>query len=294
MPIRINLLAEQQAAEDARRRDPVKRAIWIGSGLVMVMVFWAVSLQFRVVSARAELNRYEVKLQTLEEDSKEARGDWATTSQLESRIANLQRYSTNRFFSATILDALQQVALDDVRVVHLQSVHSYSTNSETTFRTNLVIPVATRKAWQFWKAAEPSADVLSVVSNQIAAITNKVDALKTAVPLTTKIDISTNDNQATARIEITKPVTAAEQVVLTIRARDYSNPMGKRVDAFSKSIATHPYFTQRLYQREGEGIRLKERAIQPDLDQTDPVSPGKPFVPFIIECRYRDTLRANE
>ena len=29
MPIRLNLLAEAQAAEDLRRRDPVKRALWL-------------------------------------------------------------------------------------------------------------------------------------------------------------------------------------------------------------------------------------------------------------------------
>src|SRR5512133_552686 len=79
MPIRINLLAEQQAAEEARRRDPVKRALWVGGGLVALMVVWIVLLQLRLASAKAELNRYESKLQTVEEDSKEIRADWAAT-----------------------------------------------------------------------------------------------------------------------------------------------------------------------------------------------------------------------
>src|SRR5690348_13753192 len=110
MPIRINLLAEQQAAEEARRRDPVKRALWVGGGLVTLTIFWIVLLQMRLASARAELSRYEAKLQAVEENSKEARLQWASASQIETRIANLQRYSTNRFFSATLLDALQQLA----------------------------------------------------------------------------------------------------------------------------------------------------------------------------------------
>jgi len=41
MPIRLNLLAEAQAAEEARRRDPVKRAIWIGALLVSVVLVWS-------------------------------------------------------------------------------------------------------------------------------------------------------------------------------------------------------------------------------------------------------------
>lgn len=41
MPIRLNLLAEAQAMEEMRRRDPVKRAIWVGSLLVAVALAWA-------------------------------------------------------------------------------------------------------------------------------------------------------------------------------------------------------------------------------------------------------------
>ena len=41
MPIHINLLAEAQAAEELRRRDPVKRAIFIGISLVIVALMWS-------------------------------------------------------------------------------------------------------------------------------------------------------------------------------------------------------------------------------------------------------------
>jgi len=40
MPIRINLLAEALAEEDLRRRDPVKRAIFIGAFLVALSLVW--------------------------------------------------------------------------------------------------------------------------------------------------------------------------------------------------------------------------------------------------------------
>ena len=38
MPIRINLLAEMQALEDQRRRDPVKRVFLTGIVLVSMML----------------------------------------------------------------------------------------------------------------------------------------------------------------------------------------------------------------------------------------------------------------
>jgi hypothetical protein len=295
MPIRINFLAEQLEAEEARRRDPVKRAFWVGGALVGVMLLWIASLQVRVVSAKGELSRYEAKLASVEENSKEARMSWAATGELENRLANLQRYSTNRFFCAAFLDALQQVVLDDVRVIQLQSAHSYATNPPSSFKTNLVFPVPTRPRWySFWRSAVAQTNVQTLLSNQIALITNKVEALKTTVPLISKVDWTTNRQQVTAQVEITKPLTAVEQVVLTIKARDYGNPSGRRVDEFSKAIATQPYFAQRLLQEDGQGIRLRERAIQPELDAVDPTNPGKPYIPFVIECRYRDTLRANE
>ncbi len=294
MPIRINLLAEHQAAEEARRRDPLKRALWIGSGLVTAMLLWMAILQLRLASARAGLSRYDATLQVVEENSKEARLDWTTAGQLESRIANLQRYSTNRFFSAEVLDAIQQVVLDDVRVMQVQTMHTYSNNASSTFATNLVFPLPARKAWQFWSSRSAAPNILGLLSNQIAGITGRVESLKTPVELITKVVVTTNDSKATAKVEIVKPVTSSEHVVLTIRARDYSNSPGRRVDEFSKAILKHPYFAQRLREGEGEGIRLRERAIQWELDATDPISPSRPFVPFVIECRYRETLRANE
>jgi hypothetical protein len=294
MPIRINLLAEQLEAEEARRRDPVKRALWVGGALAALMGLWILVLQFRVVSSKAELSRYESRLAAVEENSKEARQDWAATGQLEHRLGNLQRYSTNRFFCATVLDALQQVVLDDVRVTQLQSVHAYATNAQSTYKTNLVFPITSKKGWLFSRSAGPQTNILTLVSNQLAMITNRIEALKTSVDLITKIELVTNRQQVTAEIEITKPLTAAEQVVLTIKARDYGDPPGKRVDEFSKAIATHPYFAQRLLQEEGQGIRLRERAIQPEIDLTDSSNPSRPFIPFVIECRYRDTLRVNE
>ncbi|MFA6545335.1 MAG: hypothetical protein WCS99_13035, partial [Limisphaerales bacterium] len=40
MPIRLNLLAEEQYLAEVRRRDPVKRAAWMGGFFVLLMLFW--------------------------------------------------------------------------------------------------------------------------------------------------------------------------------------------------------------------------------------------------------------
>jgi hypothetical protein len=51
MPIRLNLLAEAQAAEDFRRRDPVKRGIGLAALLVALMLVFSSFLQLRATLA---------------------------------------------------------------------------------------------------------------------------------------------------------------------------------------------------------------------------------------------------
>ena len=45
MPIRINLLEENLVQEEQRRKDPVKRAVWIGGFVVFLVGLWALRMQ---------------------------------------------------------------------------------------------------------------------------------------------------------------------------------------------------------------------------------------------------------
>ena len=63
MPIRINLLAESLAEEDSRRRDPVKRAIYIGALLVVLSLVWYSSIWLNHMLANNELNRVKADVQ---------------------------------------------------------------------------------------------------------------------------------------------------------------------------------------------------------------------------------------
>lgn len=57
MPIRINLLAEAQAAEEMRRKDPVKRSIWIGGFIVFLTLLAALTLQLKISRVRSSTLR---------------------------------------------------------------------------------------------------------------------------------------------------------------------------------------------------------------------------------------------
>ncbi len=120
MPIRINLLAEAQAAEELRRKDPVKRAIWVGSFLVLAVGLWVAKLQMDIGFEKSHLNGLEGDWK-----SKTAKYNNVTDAQnkikdVEHKLAELDTLSTNRFLWAPILNALQKTMVDQVQVTRLR------------------------------------------------------------------------------------------------------------------------------------------------------------------------------
>lgn len=293
MPIRINLLAEQQEAEEARRRDPIKRAIFIACAIVAGTILLIISFQFQVASTRSELEAVQLQLQETDTSAKEVRTDWQRINDANNRTDSLIRYATNRFFWAPAMDALQRTVVDGVRIMAIDGSQAYRTNSETRFKTNIVFQRPVHSRWQFWsKPAEPDAGAL--LAAQLLQITNRTQFATNKIPVITKISFDTNATRITASVEIIKPATATEHITLLIDARDYNDPPGKHLDDFSRAIGSLPYFKDRLHVGEGEGIRLKERAIRPELDSQDFLLPNKPYIPFTIECQYQDKVRAND
>ncbi len=70
MPIKINLLAEAQHAEDLRRRDPVKRGIWISGFLVFLVLLYIAKLQLDVWQKQREYKQFEDRWHKMEPDFK--------------------------------------------------------------------------------------------------------------------------------------------------------------------------------------------------------------------------------
>ncbi|MEK7678242.1 MAG: hypothetical protein AAB676_20625 [Verrucomicrobiota bacterium] len=297
MPIRVNLLAEQQAAEEMRRRDPVKRAIWAGSILVALVFLWSLSLQFKVRNAGAQMVALQKHLQDKEEEAKQAKSENMLNLRIAADMAVLQKYASNRFLWGTTLDALQHTIVTNVRLVKLDSLQKYFTNNEAKLeKTNLVFEIPPPKGWQFWKSAPPKTNIQLAITNRFIALTNQYRFTTNKVRLSNKIaKMTTNQTktQISAELEIYMPAIGVEQTLLTITAGDYS-PAGKQVDEFMKSIANSPYFNAALKKAEGQGIRLKERPTQPQPDMEDPLNPSAAFFPFTIECRYEDKILAND
>jgi hypothetical protein len=143
MPLRLNLLAETQALEDMRRRDPVKRAIWVGVFLGVAILLWSSSLQLKAMILKGELNGFESKLAGRTNEFLQVLENQKKLGDVNQKLAALTRLATNRFLNGTMLDALQHTTVQDVQLVRLKTEHSYLITEETKQKTNSTGKVTT-------------------------------------------------------------------------------------------------------------------------------------------------------
>ena len=136
MAIRINLLAEEQAAEELRRKDPVKRAAWVGGALVALVLAWAGWLQAQVMSSTRQVARAEAEWKKLEKDFNQVTQGLRQTAEVERKLAALDQLSTNRFLWGTLLNAVQQSTVENVRLVRLRSAQTFEVIPATKPQTN--------------------------------------------------------------------------------------------------------------------------------------------------------------
>ncbi len=136
MPIRINLLAEQQEAEEQRRRDPAKRAIWIAGCLVGLLVVWAGNLQITVVRADSQVAGVEAQFKQFEAKYSQVRTNQNRVVDITRKMAALQQLATNRFLWATPLNALQFTVVPNVQLVRLKTEQTYTVTDASRPVTN--------------------------------------------------------------------------------------------------------------------------------------------------------------
>ncbi|HVV00508.1 MAG TPA: hypothetical protein VHH88_04045 [Verrucomicrobiae bacterium] len=135
MPIRLNLLAEAQAAEELRRKDPVKRAIWVATLLVTIMLVWSSSLQVKAMMANREVAKAEGLTSGYTNDFDQVVANQKKEAELQRKLIALQEMSTNRLLQATILNALQKSTVDDVQLLHFRVDQNFALTPEVKGKT---------------------------------------------------------------------------------------------------------------------------------------------------------------
>lgn len=136
MPIRINLLAEMKAAEELRRRDPVKRGIWVGSILVgVVLLWWGVTL-IETMAAQARLNAVEQQLGAQSKEYDDLKLKEKKLAELNNRLSDINRIYTNRFLWGSVLNALQQSVVEGVQLISFKGDQSSVISEPTKAKSN--------------------------------------------------------------------------------------------------------------------------------------------------------------
>src|ERR1051325_7376842 len=128
MPISINLLAEAQAVEEMRRKDPVKRAIWIGGFVVFVVLLASATLQFKIMAARSEVSGLQAQWKAIEKRVQEVNNHRNNTRDLEHRLAAIDQFTTNRMLWGSTLNALQYIPMDGVQLGNLRTEQTFTLN----------------------------------------------------------------------------------------------------------------------------------------------------------------------
>jgi len=125
-----------------RRRDPVKRAIWLAALLIALMLVWASSLQLKAIVANKDLDAVVAQMNVCTNDYKVVVDMQKKVADMSQKLAALHELSTNRFLNGNLLNALQQTTVEDVQLVHLKldQTYLYTEGSKPKTNGNKVIP----------------------------------------------------------------------------------------------------------------------------------------------------------
>ena len=125
MPIRINFLAEEQAALEMRRRDPVKRAILGCVAILVLMLVLIGANQLRRMKAASELKVKEEELAKIDKDARSVEEAIRRIADIEQKTQKLKNLAANRFLWSRVLETLQKCNVDGVQVTRMTSGQQY-------------------------------------------------------------------------------------------------------------------------------------------------------------------------
>ena len=128
MPIRINLLAEAQAAEEMRRKDPVKRSIWVGAFVVAVVLIIGATLQCKIIAVRSEVSSLQMRWKTIESQVQEVNDQRNKKRDIDQKLSALDQFTTNRLLWANALNALQHTPVANVQLTRMHTEQVFALN----------------------------------------------------------------------------------------------------------------------------------------------------------------------
>ncbi|MGB7746444.1 MAG: hypothetical protein WBN75_04075 [Verrucomicrobiia bacterium] len=131
MPIRINLLAEAKAAEELRRHDPVKRVIFCGAFLVALSLVWSSSLLLEGMLAKNAVTNRRTEIESRTNEYQRVVSSQQKIAEVKQKLAAVNKLTSSRFLQANLLNALQQIHVDNVQLTRLKVDQNYFSKAGT-------------------------------------------------------------------------------------------------------------------------------------------------------------------
>ena len=132
-------MAEAQALEEARRRNPVKLGSWVAGFFVALVGLFIMMKQLDINYAKAVKAGLDEQWKADEAKYTGVTNAEASIAALQGKIAALDHLHTNRFLWGPVLNALQQTVVDQVQVTHIWTLQTLDREAPRTI-ANKTIP----------------------------------------------------------------------------------------------------------------------------------------------------------
>ncbi len=136
MPIRINLLNEALEEEELRRRDPVKRSIFIGAFLVALSLVWFSSTWLEYKLTQQRKNTVDIEIDAHTNEFAQVQFNQKKINDGMRQLDALLQINTNRFLQGNLLNGLQQVYVPNVQLLRVKLEQNFTQTAGTPDKTN--------------------------------------------------------------------------------------------------------------------------------------------------------------
>jgi hypothetical protein len=130
------LLNEALAAEDMRRRDPVKRAIFIGFFLVALSLVWFSSGWLEHKLTQQKKSQLEIEIDAHKTEFTVVQANLKKIADSQRRLNSLLLVNTNRLLIGNLMNALQKVYVPSVQLLRIRVEQTFTYKEGTVDVTN--------------------------------------------------------------------------------------------------------------------------------------------------------------
>lgn len=116
----LNLLAEKIEEELIRARDPVRWALRLAAGAIILVLAWATILAVQGANKYFQLNLIERRLNSLMKNSRDVSLGMTRIAEMQTAVDQLKKVTQSRFLWTGPLGALQSAVVTNVQLMRLQ------------------------------------------------------------------------------------------------------------------------------------------------------------------------------